>query len=300
MLWERHPVPCREFEAGSKRTGVTNVISAGERHLVLDLLTERRPLDEETELGADDARASIRRYLEEKASLGPTEVKTAVRSGATIFRDERGIPHIEAESFADLFFAHGYAQAQDRLWQLDYLRRWANGRLAEVFGPDKLGEDIVAHTIGVPDLAAAMLDHAHPESQEMFEAFANGVNAWMAALPAGLPVEFELLDYEPEAWSAVDSVAILKRWTWYLTGRLPVISTPECVRAVIGERETEFYQPDGPLAYIVPPGNYEPEPRWPGLPAAEPEPLAFPSWLPPCSTTLIPKAGRCSRHSRTG
>ncbi len=242
---------------------------------MLDLLTERRSLDDVTELGADDARGSIRRYLEEKTSLGPTEVKTAVRSGANIFRDERGIPHIEAKSFADLFFAHGYAQAQDRLWQLDYLRRWADGRLAQVFGPDKLGEDIVAHTIGVPELAAVMLEHAHPESREMFEAFAAGVNAWMAALPAGLPVEFELLDYEPEPWAAVDSVAILKRWTWYLTGRLPVISTPECVRAVIGERETEFYQPDGPLAYIVPPDNYDPEPRWPGLPVAEPEPLVW-------------------------
>jgi penicillin amidase len=97
----------------------------------------------------------------------------------------------------------------------------------------------------------------------------------MEALPAGLPIEFELLDYEPEPWSPVDSMAILKRWTWYLTGRLPVISTPECVRAVIGERETEFYQPDGPLAYIVPPGHYDPEPRWPGLSVAEPEFLAW-------------------------
>lgn len=242
---------------------------------MLDLLTERRSLDEATEFGLSDARASIRRYLEEKADLGPTEVETTVRSGVTIVRDERGIPHIEAETFADLFFAHGYAQAQDRLWQLDYLRRWAHGRLAEVFGREKLGEDIIAHTIGVPALANAMLDHAHPESREMFEAFADGVNAWMAALPAGLPVEFELLDYEPEPWAAVDSMAILKRWTWYLTGRLPVISTPECVRAAIGDRESEFYQSDGPLAYIVPPGNYDPGPRWPGLPMTESEPLAW-------------------------
>jgi penicillin amidase len=258
-----------------QRIGEENVVTADERRLVLDILTERRAIGDVLEQREDAAHGLIRRYLQEKADLGPSQVATGVCSGATILRDERGIPHIEAESFADLFFAHGFAQAQDRLWQLDYLRRWATGRLAAVFGPEKLGEDIVAHTIGVPELAAAMLEHAHPESREMFEAFANGVNAWMAMLPAGLPIEFELLDYEPEPWSAVDSVAILKRWTWYLTGRLPVISTPECVRAVIGERETEFYQPDGPLAYIVPPGNYEPAPRWPGLPVAEPEPLVW-------------------------
>ncbi len=95
------------------------------------------------------------------------------------------------------------------------------------------------------------------------------------ALPAGLPIEFELLEYEPEPWSAIDSVAILRRWTWYLTGRLPVISTPECVRATIGEREAEFYQPDGPIAYIVPPGSYDTEPRWPGLSMDESAEMAW-------------------------
>ncbi|HET9658766.1 MAG TPA: penicillin acylase family protein [Thermomicrobiales bacterium] len=251
------------------------MVTADERRLALDLLIGRRAIGEAPEQEEQGERALIQRYLQAKANPGPSEVTTNVRSGVTIYRDERGIPHIGAESFSDLFFAHGYAQAQDRLWQLDYLRRWAHGRLAEVVGREKLGEDIVAHTIGIPALAAAMLENAHPDSREMFEAFASGVNAWMATLPAGLPVEFELLDYEPEPWTAVDSLAILKRWTWYLTGRLPVISTPECVRAVIGEREGEFYQPDGPLAYIVPPGNYDPEPRWPGLPMAEPEPLAW-------------------------
>jgi penicillin amidase len=251
------------------------VVTADERQLVLDLLTGRRAIGNTPGLDEASERALIRRYLQEKAGPGPSDVRTNVSSGAVIYRDERGIPHITAESFTDLFFAHGYAQAQDRLWQLDYLRRWAHGRLAEIFGREKLAEDIVAHTIGVPQLAAKMLEAAHPDSRQMFEGFAHGINAWMASLPAGLPIEFELLDYEPEPWSAVDSLAILKRWTWYLTGRLPVISTPECVRAAIGDRETEFYQPDGPLAYIVPPGNYDLEPRWPGLPVAEPEPLAW-------------------------
>ena len=87
--------------------------------------------------------------------------------------------------------------------------------------------------------------------------------------PGGLlPIEFDLLDYQPDRWSPVDSLAIFRRWHWYLTGRLNVLSTPEAVRAGIGdgERASAFFAPDGPLRYIVPKGNYDPEPRWPHLP----------------------------------
>lgn len=251
------------------------MLTTEERRLALDLLLDRRSLDDLPGEQASGAKETIRRYLAEKASYGPPSVPSKVRAGATILRDERGVPHIEATNPYDLFFAHGYAQAQDRLWQMDYLRRWSHGRLAEVFGREKLNEDIISHTLGFSPLSQRILDAAHPESRDMFLAFADGVNAWIESLPAGLPVEFELLGYEPEPWSAVDSIAILRRWTWYLTGRLPVISTPECVRAVIGEREAEFYQPDGPVAYIVPPGSYDPEPRCPHLPMAEGAELAW-------------------------
>ncbi len=253
------------------------MVTAHERQLVLDLLKEQRAFGQSSDLTEAVERTLIERYLREKASYGPAALSTSVRAGATILRDERGVPHIAADDPYDLFFAHGYAQAQDRLWQLDYLRRWSHGRLAEVLGREKLGEDIIAHTLGFTDLSRALLDAADPESRDMFLAFADGINAWVRSLPAGLPIEFELLGYEPEPWQAIDSVAILRRWTWYLTGRLPVISTPECVRATIGDRETEFYQPDGPIAYIVPPGSYDPEPRWPDLPMVEPANL---SWGP--------------------
>lgn len=251
------------------------MLDSQERQMVLDLLMERRSLTDLPTGSRAAARASIERYLAAKADYGPGEVVTQVRAGARILRDERGVPHIAADDPYDLFFAHGYAQAQDRLWQMDYLRRWSHGRLAAVLGREKLNEDIVSHTLGFSQVSQAILDAAHPESRDMFLAFADGVNAWIDSLPVGLPIEFELLGYEPERWSAVDSVAILRRWTWYLTGRLPVISTPECVRAVIGERETEFYQPDGPVAYIVPPGSYDPEPRWPDLPMASGAELAW-------------------------
>ncbi len=211
----------------------------------------------------------LKEYLEEKANPGPSVVSARVKSGAQIHRDERGIPHIRADDPYDLFFAHGYAQAQDRLWQLDFLRRQAHGRLAEIFGPDRLESDILSETIGISEISRKALDASHPESRDAFQAFADGVNAWMHDLPGGLPVEFEILDYEPEPWKPVDSIAIMRRWYWYLTGRLPVISTPEAVRAGIGDLESAYFQPDGRTEYIVQAGDYAPDPAWPDLPAAE-------------------------------
>ena len=76
-----------------------------------------------------------RAYLAEKADPGPAETMTRVRNGAEIRRDARGVPHIRAQDPHDLFFALGYAQAQDRLWHLDYLRRLADGTLAAILGP---------------------------------------------------------------------------------------------------------------------------------------------------------------------
>ena len=74
---------------------------------------------------------------------------------AEILRDKWGIPHIYAEQDEDLFFGYGYAMAQDRLWQLDYLRRKAMGRLSEVLGAPALETDTISHTVGLTQLAEA-------------------------------------------------------------------------------------------------------------------------------------------------
>lgn len=226
-----------------------------------------------------DQRQAIAGLLAERAGQGANSVPAAVSSSVEIWRDTRGIPHIRAASRHDLFFAHGYVQAQDRLWQLDYLRRQALGRLSEVFGEAKLSEDRLARTLRLPEISGAVYQHSSLESRAALDAFAAGVNAFRDEVlaPGGfLPIEFDLLEYGPDPWSPVDSIAILRRWYWYLTGRLSVISTPEAVRAGVGddERYSAFFAPDGPLRYIVPAGNYDPEPRWP---AKDQDPLA-PSW----------------------
>ncbi len=222
-------------------------------------------------LASAEERAEVNAYLRAKTDLGSDMTGVPLRSGVTIVRDDFGVPHIHADDPYDLFFAHGVVQAQDRLWQIDYLRRQAHGRLAEILGANRLNDDILARTLSMTEIATAALAHSASESRDALGAFADGVNYWTEHLPAGLPIEFELLGYEPEPWQPVDSIAVLRRWYWYLTGRLPVISTPEAVRAGIGDLADAFFQPDGETAYIVPSGNYDPTPAFPDLPVAEPK-----------------------------
>ncbi len=206
----------------------------------------------------------VRAYLAEKADLGPAEVLAPITGGATITRDARGVPSISAESPDDLYFAFGYTQAQDRLWQLDYLRRQAHGRLAEIFGEEQLSGDILSRTLDISGIAARSMAILAPESRVALESFAAGVNAWLAQMPNGLPAEFEWLGYTPEPWQATDSLAILRRWWWYLTGRLHVLWTPDIVRTALDpDRFIAYYTPDSAVGYIVPEGAYDPTPRWP-------------------------------------
>lgn len=161
-------------------------------------------------------------------------VRTA-SANAEILRGKWGIPHIYAEGDDDLFFAYGYAMAQDRLWQLDYLRRKALGRLSEVLGPSSLEVDTVSRTVGMRQLAEAEARRMSGQTHARLDAFSSGINAFMSESADLLPIEFDLLDYVPEPWSPVDSVAIWGELRWYLTGRLPVIVIPELSRQTLAD-----------------------------------------------------------------
>lgn len=201
-------------------------------------------------------------WLSEAAGREATtdgELHAAVQDAVTIERDRYGIPHIFAEQAVDLWFGFGFAMAQDRLFQMDYLRRKALGTLAEVLGPDGLPLDVIARTVGLNRIAASELTRLPSETLTFLEAFSAGVNAWIKQCGNRLPIEFDLLDYRPEPWSPLASVAIEGEFRWYLTGRLPVIVMPE-----LAKRALE----DGPLyrdlllgemddEAIVPPEAYQ-------------------------------------------
>ena len=129
---------------------------------------------------------------------------------AEIVRDGYGVPHIFASTTHDLFFLQGYATAQDRLFQLDLFRRTGRGRLSEVLGEAGLETDKFIRTIGLAraaDLDAALLSN---EARLDLTAYADGVNTLLEQQGDALPIEFLLLGYKPEAWTASDSLVILK------------------------------------------------------------------------------------------
>ena len=129
-----------------------------------------------------------------------------VRADISVLRDDRGIPHIAATNEHDLFFAQGYAEASDRLFQMDILRRFVEGRLAEVFGTTALRSDELERAIPVRDIVDRQWKRAPPATREILLAFTDGVNAAMAREP--LPVEFRILAYHPQPWTATDSLSI--------------------------------------------------------------------------------------------
>src|SRR5678815_1617191 len=115
----------------------------------------------------------------------------------TVRRDERGIPFIDAENEADLYFAQGYATASDRLWQMDFLRRTARGELAEVFGPDAVEVDKPHRIYGFRRVAETLLAGAPARTREVLDAYARGVNAFIEQRDdRSLPLEFQALRYQ--------------------------------------------------------------------------------------------------------
>jgi penicillin amidase len=183
-----------------------------------------------------------------------------------IRRDSWGIPLIEAEDDRDLFFGYGYAIAQDRLFQLDYLRRKARGRLAEVLGPEGVESDRLYRTLGLSQIAEAEWQTLPPETCDLLVAYTAGVNGLMEESRQRLPIEFDLLGYRPEPWSPTDSLAIAGEFRWYLTGRLQNIAIPELVKRALDEGPLyrAFLQAEADGESILPPGTYAPASHLPG------------------------------------
>jgi penicillin G amidase len=150
---------------------------------------------------------------------------------AEIIRDINSVPHIYGTSEADVSFALGVAHAQDRLWQMELFRRVGQGRLSEIFGSFALPADRYVRTLGLYRLATQSLPHLKPETREILDAYAAGVNAYLSDREAPLPPEFLFLVHEPEPWTAADSVVMIKLLALGLSGN----ATRELSRARLAE-----------------------------------------------------------------
>jgi penicillin amidase len=132
-----------------------------------------------------------------------------VRRSVEILRDEWGVAHVRAESLAGAFFGQGFACAQDRLWQMEHDRRRASGRWAEVVGPIGVARDAFLRRIGIARSARRDLECLAPDTREMLEAYASGVNAFLAS-GAPLPAEYRLTGIAPEPWEPWQCLAVFK------------------------------------------------------------------------------------------
>ncbi len=159
---------------------------------------------------------------------------TGLTAAVTITRDAHGAPTIEAADHQDLFFAQGYVTAQDRLFQMDGMRRFAAGDLAEVVGPNQLEHDRQQRILGIRQAAQKTIETISSEDRSRFEAYARGVNAFIDSHRDHLPVEFRILHYSPQPWTPEDSALIGAYMVQDLTTSPRHVLTREKILAKIG------------------------------------------------------------------
>lgn len=139
----------------------------------------------------------------------------------TVIRDSLAIPHIYAENEHDLYLAAGYAMAQDRLWQMDLLRRVTQGRLAEIFGKDLVDADLLFRALRFSEKSRRVFKTTDEGMRVCIESFANGVNQFIQQAGNKLPPEFGLLGYRPEPWLPEHSLNLIGYMAWDLSTGWP-------------------------------------------------------------------------------
>jgi penicillin amidase len=179
-----------------------------------------------------------------------------LRDRVTVRRDERGIPYIEAKNNEDLYFAQGYVTASDRLWQMDLLRRTERGELAEVLGagPNNaaLEQDKQHRTLGFAQVVDAEIAQAAPWSRALLEAYARGVNAYMASLDAKtLPPEFQILQYKPKPWTPADSLLVGKLFSEALSSTWRIDILRAALAGLPEEKRAGLMPETSPLDVLV-------------------------------------------------
>ena len=166
-----------------------------------------------------------------------TEILLNNCEGFQLERKDHGIPKIKSADDKNLFFGYGMVLAHDRLFQLDYLRRKAIGSLSEVMGKKTLDIDIVAKTIDFVSIAKKEYLEMPKWSKELLDSFTDGINNYIDKNRELLPLEFSILDYKPEKWEAIDSLAIMSEFRYYLTVRIPLLIMPEYARKHIEDKD---------------------------------------------------------------
>ena len=191
----------------------------------------------------------------------------AITAPVEIVRDSHAVPHIFGETDTDVLFGLGFAHAQDRLWQMELMRRTAQGRLSELFGPETLETDKLMRALDIYAISQRAVAAQTPETLALLTAYSAGVNAWVStvraqALGRGAP-EFFLFNNAIAPWSPADSIALIKLMALQTTDKAGM----EVLRAKLS-----FKLPPERLADILP------------------DPVKAPSTTVPNFSSLFPEA----------
>jgi penicillin amidase len=175
-----------------------------------------------------------------------------LKGAITIDRDQWGRPWIRAKSLEDAVTAQGYVMAQDRLWQMDLLRRVSAGNLSEIFGAVALRFDEESRTLGMRQAAERAAADASPEIRSLLEAYARGVNENITQRRKKLPIEFLALGYEPKPWTPADTYLISLYMYKTLTSTWQEKLNRQWIAARVGpDRARDLFVEDSPLDHYI-------------------------------------------------
>jgi len=171
-------------------------------------------------------------------------VLSGLNKNVIVTRDSFAIPHILAETEYDAYRATGYLMAQDRLWQMDLLRRLTMGRLSEIFGKDLVTADQLFRSLRFTQKSRAVIDSCSTEILASLQAFADGINQYISENGSKLPPEFTILGYKPEPWEPLHTANLIGYMSWGLTMAWQTEVTLFKVAEVAGEEHAKELIPD--------------------------------------------------------
>jgi penicillin amidase len=175
-----------------------------------------------------------------------------LQKDAVVERDRWGVPHIRANSVEDLSEAQGYVMAQDRLWQMDLLRRVSRGQLSEILGPTTLEIDKQFRTLGFGRAAEREVAQMDAGPRAIMEAYARGINRFIEQHRNQLPLEFSLLKYQPRPWQPSDSLVIAGYMYQTLTNTWEEkLNRAKVTERVGWERARDLFSQDAAMDHFV-------------------------------------------------
>ncbi len=133
-----------------------------------------------------------------------------IKNDVSVYKNQYSIPHIISKNESDAYFMLGFMHAQDRLWQMETLRRKANGTLAEILGIEYVELDIFNRLIGFNRISKQIYSSLEEQSKNILEYYTNGINFFIEENKKRLPFEFNALDFKPNKWIPQDCIAIFR------------------------------------------------------------------------------------------